>query len=267
MNPEKTITKRVWGDGLVASTGLLLGRQETVTLVIGNFIDVSIVPLAGAPPESGSAAAPATSATGVVMLRIRGRRPAIRFIRHGSTTPDDRRPMTGTPTASSGTWIVRAFLACRYAYALVRGTCAVGGCAGRPHAPRRPPLFSAGRLSVAKPEVRTRPACAFVSFGAPPRCLVACLVHMGLRLWVRWLLSTETPLAHSRRRPRARNAERASPPRRPAVFSGGRARSIYNRTRVRPRTPKRAKLRLGASAVRVRSLLCSRFFGVGPFFK
>ena len=32
----------------------------------------------------------------------------------------------------------------------------------------------------------------------------------------------------------------------------------------RPRAPKCAKLGLGASAVHVRSRLCSRFFGVGP---
>ena len=39
---------------------------------------------------------------------------------------------------------------------------------------------------------------------------------------------------------------------------------IYNRIFARSRTPKCAKLVLGASAVHVRSRLCSRFFGVGP---
>ena len=46
--------------------------------------------------------------------------------------------------------------------------------------------------------------------------------------------------------------------------SGNRANSIYNRIFARSRTPKCAKLVLGASAVHVRSRqLCSRFFGVG----
>ena len=45
--------------------------------------------------------------------------------------------------------------------------------------------------------------------------------------------------------------------------SGNRANSIYNRIFARSRTPKCAKLVLGTSAVHVRSLLCSRFFGVG----
>ena len=40
--------------------------------------------------------------------------------------------------------------------------------------------------------------------------------------------------------------------------------SIYNRIFARSRTPKCAKLVLGASAVHVRSRLCSRFFGVAP---
>ena len=45
--------------------------------------------------------------------------------------------------------------------------------------------------------------------------------------------------------------------------SGHRANSIYNRIFARSRTPKRAKLVLGTSAVHVRSRLCSCFFGVG----
>ena len=45
--------------------------------------------------------------------------------------------------------------------------------------------------------------------------------------------------------------------------SGDRAEYLYNRIRVRLRTPKYAKLELGASAVHVRSLLRSHFFGVG----
>ena len=49
-----------------------------------------------------------------------------------------------------------------------------------------------------------------------------------------------------------------------AKCSGNRANSIYNRIFARSRTPKCAKLVLGASAVHVRSRLCSRFFGVGP---
>ena len=47
-----------------------------------------------------------------------------------------------------------------------------------------------------------------------------------------------------------------------ASCSGHRANSTYNRIFVRSRTPKRAKLVLGASAVHVRSQLCSRFIGV-----
>ena len=47
------------------------------------------------------------------------------------------------------------------------------------------------------------------------------------------------------------------------ICSGNRANSIYNRIFARSRTPKCAKLVLGASAVHVRSRLCSRFFGVG----
>ena len=39
---------------------------------------------------------------------------------------------------------------------------------------------------------------------------------------------------------------------------------IYNRIFARSRTPKCAKLVLGASAVHVRSRLCCRFFGVAP---
>ena len=46
--------------------------------------------------------------------------------------------------------------------------------------------------------------------------------------------------------------------------SGHRANSNYNRIRARSRTPKRAKLVLGASAVHARSRWCSRFFGVAP---
>ena len=46
--------------------------------------------------------------------------------------------------------------------------------------------------------------------------------------------------------------------------SGNRANPIYDRTFARSRTPKRAKLALGGSAVHVRSRLCARFFGVGP---
>ena len=48
-----------------------------------------------------------------------------------------------------------------------------------------------------------------------------------------------------------------------AFCSGNRANSIYNRIFARSRTPKRAKLVLGTSAVHVRSRLCSCFFGVG----
>ena len=57
--------------------------------------------------------------------------------------------------------------------------------------------------------------------------------------------------------------EAASPRSGMSKMLGHRANSIYNRIFARSRTPKRAKLVLGTSAVHVRSRLCSCFFGVG----
>ena len=80
--------------------------------------------------------------------------------------------------------------------------------------------------------------------------------------FVRFLERGDPTCTHTAR---ARASERAPPPQQRArACSGHRANSIYNRIFSRLRTPKCAKLVLGASAVHVRSRLCSRFFGVGP---